>query len=504
MLDVAPNLQYLQKENTMLRKRKVLAEKSGSTLPLTVDNGWLRNLGLLCLLLALSPSCANLFLESERMEELLCDAAMRGDLESLHKIIAKNNYILDKVLVGYFKGKNPLHLAISIGQVEFVQKLLEIKPQLAEVVDAELGAALHIASANGDLKIVEVLVKLSPGMCMARDRDGNNPLHIAAMKGKVDVLKKLVKTCPCAAQVIVDGRNTILHLCVNYNQLGSLKLLLEMIRDPEFVQSKDANGNTILHVAVFGKQFLIVKHVLDSTKINVNAINEAGRTALDIYFFVLNHLHMEMDQVNVRIGKSLYGAGAKFRLEMPVSNPSPSERKLMQTLMVVASLFATMAFQVGVNPPGGVWQDNSEAHLAGKAILAYEYPKSYSCFIYFNTVGFLLSSYLIISHLLSALPLRKDFLWWVEPVISFLTIMTTVFAYTYSITVVSPKHMMAVTKTILVSVIVWAFFMFVFVVCILTAQERARPKKAKKSILMMVIGEATNRLRLNSIAQRTF
>ncbi|KAF7143034.1 hypothetical protein RHSIM_Rhsim05G0210800 [Rhododendron simsii] len=35
--DVAPNLQYLQKENSMLRK--VLAEKSGSALPLTVDNG---------------------------------------------------------------------------------------------------------------------------------------------------------------------------------------------------------------------------------------------------------------------------------------------------------------------------------------------------------------------------------------------------------------------------------------------------------------------------------
>ncbi|KAG5563865.1 hypothetical protein RHGRI_000160 [Rhododendron griersonianum] len=419
---------------------------------------------------------------------------MRGDLESLHEIIARDNYILDKVLVGCFKGKNPLHLAISTGQVEFVQKLLEIKPKLAEVVDTELGAALHIASANGNLEIVEILVKLSPGMCMARDRDGKNPLHITAMKGNVDVLKKLVQTCPHAAQVIVDRGDSILHLCVNYNQLESLQLLLKMIGDDEFADSKDANGNTILHIAVFGRRaevcpysdfliikfllivrlgiyvFQIVKHVLDSTKINVNAINEAGRTALDIYFFVLNDLHMEMDQVNVHIGKSLHGAGAKFRLEMPVSVPSPSERKLMQTIMVVASLFATMAFQVGVNPPGSVWQDDSEAHdnfkghIAGKAMLAYEYPNSYACFMFFNTVGFLLSLFLILSILATAVPVTRNPRGLLLPVISWLTIMTTAFTYTYSIVVVSPKHMMAVTNTILVSVIVWAFVMILLAV----------------------------------------
>lgn len=47
------------------------------------------------------------------------------------------------------------------------------------------------------------------------------------------------------------------------------------------------------------------------------------------------------------------------------------QRKKRNTLMVVASLIATMAFQVGANPPGGFWQDNFEgdaktpAHKAG-------------------------------------------------------------------------------------------------------------------------------------------
>ncbi|XP_058213672.1 ankyrin repeat-containing protein BDA1-like [Rhododendron vialii] len=417
------------------------------------------------------------------MEELLCDAALRGDLESLREIIAKNNYILDKVLLGCFKGKNPLHVATSTGEAEFVLKLLEIKPKLAEVIDAELGAALHIASANGDLKIVEALVEFSPEMCMARDRDGNNPLHIAAMKGKVDVLKKLVETCPLAAQVILDRGDTILHLCVKYNQLASLLLLLEMIRDPEFVRSKDANGNTILHIAVFGKRFEIIKHVLIRTEIFVNEINGAGWTAMDLYFFVQNR--SDLEEVDVHIKKVLRATGAKRRGQMAVITPSPRGKEVMQTLMVVSSLFATMAFQVGVNPPAGVWQDDSEEHLAGKAILAYKYPKSYSCFLYFNTVGFLLSSCLILFLLMVSVQLPKRRGGWVMLVMSLLTIMTTAFAYTYSIIVVSPKHMIAVTNTILVSVILWALMMILLAVLYVANHERARPKKNRETMFKL-------------------
>lgn len=94
-------------------------------------------------------------------------------------------------------------------------------------------------------------------MCMARDRDGYNPLHIAAMKGKVDVLEKLVHTCPRAVQVATYQGDTILHICVNHNQLESLQLLLKMITDPEFVQSRDKKGNSILHLAVFGKRLQV-------------------------------------------------------------------------------------------------------------------------------------------------------------------------------------------------------------------------------------------------------
>ncbi|KAH7859470.1 hypothetical protein Vadar_001513 [Vaccinium darrowii] len=91
----------------------------------------------------------------DRTEEWLCDAALRGDVGSLKEIIAKDEYILDKILVGGFKGKNPLHVAMSTGQREFVVQLLTTKPELAEVLDTKVGTALHIASSKGHLEIVE-------------------------------------------------------------------------------------------------------------------------------------------------------------------------------------------------------------------------------------------------------------------------------------------------------------------------------------------------------------
>ncbi|KAF8401048.1 hypothetical protein HHK36_014351 [Tetracentron sinense] len=57
-------------------------------------------------------------------------------------------------------------------------------------------------------------------------------------------------------------------------------------------------------------------------------------------------------------------------------------KKKRNSLMVVASLIVTMAFQAGVNPRGGVWQDDAPSdeykrnsgHIAGFSVMARNYP----------------------------------------------------------------------------------------------------------------------------------
>ncbi|XP_058215564.1 ankyrin repeat-containing protein BDA1-like [Rhododendron vialii] len=213
-------------------------------------------------------------------------------------------------------------------------------------------------------------------MCLARDRDGNNPLHIAAIKGQVQVLKELVQTRPHRAQVKVDQGDTILHLCAKYYQLDCLELLLDVIPDPDFVNDADIDGNTILHLAVFEKRFEMIKHVLSNSKIEVNAVNKSGRTALDIHSLAGNSPDLEIQNI-------LLNAGAKRSEQVSVAEVKhlePSwQANRRNTLMVVASLIATMAFQVGANPPDGVWPDNS-VQVAGTAIIAYSTHISTGCF----------------------------------------------------------------------------------------------------------------------------
>lgn len=128
--------------------------------------------------------------------------------------------------------------------------------------------------------------------------------------------------------------------------------------------------------------------------------------------------------------------------------------KKRNALIIVAVLLATMAFQAGVAPPGGVWQDNN-GHTGGEAVMAYNYPRLYKYFLRSNTVGFVASLSTILL-LISELPFNKKRYVWALVAIMCLAITSMALTYSFSITVVTPKwERKALTRTIAVAVVVW-------------------------------------------------
>ncbi|XP_076885622.1 uncharacterized protein LOC143535180 [Bidens hawaiensis] len=185
------------------------------------------------------------------MENDLFEAARDGNVNILLKLLQENPLILDTVTLDRL-GNTPLHIASMRGHVDFVKKIITLKPHLAMDRDAQKRVPLHITSAKGHTEIVKQLLA-NPEACLVDDRNGENPVHIAAINGHHEVVKVLVQTRPNAARAMAQ-QETILHLCVKHNQLEVLKLLIETVGDHEFVNAKDADGNTILQLVVADKQ----------------------------------------------------------------------------------------------------------------------------------------------------------------------------------------------------------------------------------------------------------
>ncbi|KAF8369666.1 hypothetical protein HHK36_032310 [Tetracentron sinense] len=394
-------------------------------------------------------------------------------------MLQEDPLLLDRIIVACISD-TPLHVAAILGHTDFSRELLNRSPDLAREFNSEGSSPLHLASAKGYLDIVKELLLIDPEICFDRNQDGRTPLHVAAVKGRVEVLNELIRVKPEAIRVLTDRGETILHLCVKHNRLEALRLLVESIEKDEFLNLKDRLGNTILHLAVAKKHVETMKFLLTSAGVEVNALNVNGFTALD----VLTQSPEDLKDMEIR--ESLECVGALRAKDLPsvkgdwvsttkipqTAQPPASQKisskqqvkkpKHQQTdwlgrkksaLMVVASLIATVAFQAGLAPPGGVWQDELQTdangnpvdkpHHVGMSVMAYEKPDIYGQFMIFNTISFL-ASLSIILLLVSGLPLKRRRWMWVLMVIMWLAISSSALTYFIALTNMTPEHVQRV------------------------------------------------------------
>ncbi|KAI3926470.1 hypothetical protein MKW92_025796 [Papaver armeniacum] len=416
------------------------------------------------------------------MSTELYEIAVTGDVDALMALLKKDPVILTRLITDFHE--NSIHVAVMCGHVNFVTRVLSIKPELATETDlAQCSTLLHLASAGNNAEMVNVLLKVAADACKAIDRNGNTPIQVATMKGRVEIMQLLIDACPESIQVLTSRKETLLHLCVKYNRLEALRLLVSLFpradnnNNPEFVSVKSSNdaGNTILHLAVAMKQTEMIRYLLrkrdnlpEQERDNlmtivgaINNINDNGFTALDILM-----QSPVRDLNDAEIGDLLRNAGAlRTREQRPAVPPTHEHPRLRcaggcsencdewltrkhNVLMVVASLIATMAFEAGLNPPGGIWQENSvlkndsgePEHLAGTSILADNAIHIHFLYMGSNTIGFF-ASLSIILLLISGLPLKKRFSIWILTAIMWVALTCTASTYFITLTSISARHL---------------------------------------------------------------
>ncbi|XP_039012212.1 ankyrin repeat-containing protein BDA1-like isoform X2 [Hibiscus syriacus] len=418
------------------------------------------------------------------LENKLYEAAEEGNVTVLLELIRQDRLLLDRVLVNYAV-ETPLHVAAMLGHTDFVKEIIQRKPEFTKEADSKGSSPLHLASAKGYVEIVKALLLVSPDMCLAVDKEERNPLHLAAMKGQVGVLKELVRVRPQAARVPVASGETVLHLCVKYGQFEALRLLVEVMKDHEIVNAKDEYGMSILHLAVAYKQIEIMKFLLSVTGIEVNGLNAYGLTALDVLAQSRRGLKdFEMAESLRDAGAlkaaEIYNSGPRtvrlrtettplFARDVPTNQPAKKEDWLTRkrdSLMVVASLMATMSFQAGLTPPGGLWQDGliqapqgnnitNGTHEAGTSISAYRNQSYYGQYLAANTISFIASMSIILL-LITGLPFKRRFFMWILTVIMWVAISAMAFTYRISLLVFTPKAQeLNVTRILDYALVVW-------------------------------------------------
>ncbi|XP_075665076.1 uncharacterized protein LOC142634675 [Castanea sativa] len=387
-------------------------------------------------------------LKNEEEDDIveLYNASLSGCTTTLKNLIDIDPCILNKISLTSFS-ETPLHISALLGHLDFTKTLLAQNPQLVVELDFHKRCPLHLASAEGHIEIVQALLHGNDNTCLIHDQYGRIPLHYAAMRGRVKVVKELIAVWPDSTQVMLDGGETILRLCIKYNQLEALKLLVDPVRDArECLNSKDHGGNTILHLAVMLKQIETVKYLLSMSNVReaLDVRNGMSVTALEVLD------HCQKDFRNFTIRNILIDAGAERPNDQNNLPPSSTMvvghqesakpvqlikkwwKKLLKhlrdkgdwinesrgTLMVVATVITTITFQPAINPPGGVWQtDVRDSHQAsgcsqdniceaGTSVIAYKRENEYFTFMICITVSFS-ASLCIIFLLISGFPLRN-------------------------------------------------------------------------------------------------
>ncbi|KAI3683167.1 hypothetical protein L1987_83667 [Smallanthus sonchifolius] len=199
------------------------------------------------------------------MDQRLFQAALNGDVDHLLREVEANPSMLHAVALE--DGENPLHIACLAGHLNFAATVVKLRPQLSWELNQDGFSPLHIAASCGHIEIVKELLQVNIDLCL-------------------ELLLSHLESIDCTT---AQGE-TALHLAVKNNQFKVFQALIQHVKQvnkEDLLNSKDLYENTILHLAVYKKQYQVVDHILNGgviskEKMELNSLNKSGLTPVDM------------------------------------------------------------------------------------------------------------------------------------------------------------------------------------------------------------------------------
>src|SRR5262249_15705740 len=139
-------------------------------------------------LLGISATIALLGASSGSKDPLVADAAQRGDLSSVRKLIAQKN----DVNVAQGDGMTALHWAAERGDTALTTALIRAHANVKALTRLGNDTPLLIAARSGNPVVIDALIKAGSDV-NATTNNGTTPLHFAAAAGDPKAVAELIE-----------------------------------------------------------------------------------------------------------------------------------------------------------------------------------------------------------------------------------------------------------------------------------------------------------------------
>ncbi|KAH9723157.1 hypothetical protein KPL70_007005 [Citrus sinensis] len=125
--------------------------------------------------LPIMANCTNVLRTDQRLNE----AAQAGNVDALYELIWEDAYLLDQIDRVPFVD-TPLHIAASMGHVNFALEIMRLKPSFARKQNQYGFSPLHLALQNSHTQMVLRLIDVDRNLVRVQGREGVTPLHYVA------------------------------------------------------------------------------------------------------------------------------------------------------------------------------------------------------------------------------------------------------------------------------------------------------------------------------------